>query len=535
MNYTKTSILFVATFSLFIAPAIIEDAFAAQRIPGFMKTNIEWYAAGQISEDEFINALTYLMNKDIIVLDQARADAIKELRDENQALRKQVTQYRESDFDFAQRMQETSKQTPKTDFGSTMKPGATQGAGPSMGGAVASSMVGGMHSTQIQDEITRTTQELASLYDALDLIMEKIKQHQANKPDSWDHTDDPARFDQALKVWNNDMDSLLNQLEAIQFKIQKVVQKLEQLQGELSTAQRRDQAEMQKMMEKQHGEMKQQMDTAAHQMGPNTIQKKHISNLEIQSMRVQVGDTWHHVMMAAPADEMSTDINALVQEVMRESYSEANQDLKYYAEKVRHFNDMKDAVRDYLHEMREKQSEYADYQTATKTTTVNPDIANPNLAVSGTTSYDRLTMKADLDEHEGTISEFLQLQKKLESAEADIQDIADRIQKNLDAKKQLRDDIAKLQDIMAADRWPVKYSHYDDNGRVISIALNSAGDAWNLAIKFDERLQTLDDDAQLMNIDLQNAMQKQQQTLQTMSNVSKMLHDTAMAIIRKIG
>ena len=44
-----------------------------------------------------------------------------------------------------------------------------------------------------------------------------------------------------------------------------------------------------------------------------------------------------------------------------------------------------------------------------------------------------------------------------------------------------------------------------------------------------------DDDAQLANIDLQNMLQKQQQTLQTMSNVSKMLHDTAMAIIRKVG
>jgi hypothetical protein len=43
------------------------------------------------------------------------------------------------------------------------------------------------------------------------------------------------------------------------------------------------------------------------------------------------------------------------------------------------------------------------------------------------------------------------------------------------------------------------------------------------------------DDAQLANIDLQNALQKQQQTLQTMSNVSKMLHDASLATIRKIG
>ena len=43
------------------------------------------------------------------------------------------------------------------------------------------------------------------------------------------------------------------------------------------------------------------------------------------------------------------------------------------------------------------------------------------------------------------------------------------------------------------------------------------------------------DDSQLANIDLQSALQKQQQTMQMMSNVSKMLHDTSMAVIRKIG
>jgi hypothetical protein len=46
---------------------------------------------------------------------------------------------------------------------------------------------------------------------------------------------------------------------------------------------------------------------------------------------------------------------------------------------------------------------------------------------------------------------------------------------------------------------------------------------------------TVGDDVQLANVDLQNMLQKQQQTLQTMSNISKMVHDTAMNTIRKIG
>ena len=59
---------------------------------------------------------------------------------------------------------------------------------------------------------------------------------------------------------------------------------------------------------------------------------------------------------------------------------------------------------------------------------------------------------------------------------------------------------------------------------------NATKDEMESYIKdLDAQLSTIGDDAQLANIDLQNALQKQQQTLQTMSNVSKMLHDTAMA------
>ena len=53
--------------------------------------------------------------------------------------------------------------------------------------------------------------------------------------------------------------------------------------------------------------------------------------------------------------------------------------------------------------------------------------------------------------------------------------------------------------------------------------------------KLEHELATTGDDAQLANLDLQSALQKQQQTIQTMSNVSKVLHDTAMAVIRKVG
>ena len=48
-----------------------------------------------------------------------------------------------------------------------------------------------------------------------------------------------------------------------------------------------------------------------------------------------------------------------------------------------------------------------------------------------------------------------------------------------------------------------------------------------------QQLSTVGDDAQLANIDLQNMLRKQQQTLQMLSNIAKMLHDTAMPIVRQ--
>lgn len=52
--------------------------------------------------------------------------------------------------------------------------------------------------------------------------------------------------------------------------------------------------------------------------------------------------------------------------------------------------------------------------------------------------------------------------------------------------------------------------------------------------KVEEQSRTVGEDAQLANVDLQNKLQQQQQTLQTMSNMSKMFHDTAMSIIRNM-
>jgi hypothetical protein len=68
-----------------------------------------------------------------------------------------------------------------------------------------------------------------------------------------------------------------------------------------------------------------------------------------------------------------------------------------------------------------------------------------------------------------------------------------------------------------------------------SRAVSSVSELESYIDSLEAQLHTIGEDAQLANIDLQDVLQKQQQTIQVLSNVSKMLHDTAMAVIRKIG
>ncbi|MBN2315999.1 MAG: hypothetical protein JXM79_18880 [Sedimentisphaerales bacterium] len=118
------------------------------------------------------------------------------------------------------------------------------------------------------------------------------------------------------------------------------------------------------------------------------------------------------------------DLNELIQYVLRQSYMESNRDLQFYAAKVRHMNEQKQAIRDYLQSLREMQ--------------------------------DGMSSKAVLED----------LKNAIDAAE--------------------------------------------------------------------EKLNSIGDDAQLANINLQNAIQKQQQLIQILSNMSKVLHDTAMAVIRNM-
>lgn len=151
---------------------------------------------------------------------------------------------------------------------------------------------------------------------------------------------------------------------------------------------------------------------------------------------------WSRLVSAAGL-RSEADVSALVQWVLRQAYLETNKDLKFYADKVRYYNEMKQEIRDDLGHARSGRP-----VKGIALVPYRPDGA----AVK--TEPPRVLSKTERDQY-----------------------------------------IKSLED----------------------------------------KLNGIGDDAQLANVDLQNVLQKQQQTLQMMSNVSKMLHDTAMAVIRKIG
>jgi hypothetical protein len=131
----------------------------------------------------------------------------------------------------------------------------------------------------------------------------------------------------------------------------------------------------------------------------------------LQSFQNFIGRSWNDIK--GTEEEIPTDINALVQKVLSDSYKETSSDLSMCAKKVEYFNEQKKKIRAYIQEIRTKMEDHI-------------------------------------------------------------------------------------------NQW-------------------------------EEQLNTIGDDAQLANIDLQNMLQKQQQTIQMLSNISKILHDTALAVIRKIG
>ncbi len=110
-----------------------------------------------------------------------------------------------------------------------------------------------------------------------------------------------------------------------------------------------------------------------------------------------------------------------------------------------------------------------------------------------------------------------ELMQQYETAEAKTVDITNRIKSNIDETINLKERITKLQEQIDTT--------YD---RATKITLEKE------VTLLKARLATLDEMTQKMQLELQDAMNKQQQAFTMISNIMKKFHDTAKSVINNI-
>ncbi|HSB50790.1 MAG TPA: phage baseplate assembly protein V [Nitrosopumilaceae archaeon] len=127
------------------------------------------------------------------------------------------------------------------------------------------------------------------------------------------------------------------------------------------------------------------------------------------------------------------------------------------------------------------------------------------------------------------------LDKKTQKIDAELKMIGEWL-KIIEEKQAT--DAAGTTDYYGRTQTETKYQHNESDLDFITRKLSSIDQQIksldNGIMVLEEKLASVGDDAQMANIDLQNALQKQQQTLQTLSNVLKETHDTAKAAINNI-
>lgn len=215
------------------------------------------------------------------------------------------------------------------------------------------------------------------------------------------------------------------------------------------------------------------------------------------------------------------DINAFIQAVLREAYMENTQDLHFYAQKVKYYNEVKKGIRDRLTGMRNllvKQAGRKGTDKLIEDPAVNPPVET----------------KVEERVYQGVFANAWDSQIKVSG-----EDVAAHLNERDSIYDLNQDGGVGLDDVGIAERGQgfiakaLLTPKLDENGDPEYVTTKDELDTY--ITNLEETLNGVGDDAQLANVDLQNMLQKQQQTLQMLSNISKMLHDTAMAVIRKIG
>jgi len=127
--------------------------------------------------------------------------------------------------------------------------------------------------------------------------------------------------------------------------------------------------------------------------------------------------------------------------------------------------------------------------------------------------------------------------------EEDLNKLKDKVQHNNEVKKKIRDEQDRVRKaIITPGSAPIiRMNIAIGRGTPTIISPQNGGivkteqERQDYLRYLQDKLNAVGDDSQLANTELQSVLQKQQQLVQMMSNISKLLSDTAMNTVRKMG
>lgn len=127
--------------------------------------------------------------------------------------------------------------------------------------------------------------------------------------------------------------------------------------------------------------------------------------------------------------------------------------------------------------------------------------------------------------------------------EEELNKLKDKVQYNNEMKKKIRDEQDKVHKAIISPGSASIIRMNIEIGKVTPTIIfsHNAGivkteqERQDYLRYLQAKLNAVGEDAQLANMDLQNALQKQQQSVQMLSTISKLLSDAAMETVRKMG
>ncbi len=78
MNHTKIIFSFVLIFSVMLIPFLLLNA-SAEKVPDWIRNTALWYGEGKVSETEFLNAIKFLVENNVIILEREDIISVENL------------------------------------------------------------------------------------------------------------------------------------------------------------------------------------------------------------------------------------------------------------------------------------------------------------------------------------------------------------------------------------------------------------------------------------------------------------------------